>query len=230
MVYRPLLLALSCLLSFSYALDLTGKVQWNEDCPDIRALRSSKVILDNGRMKGSILHDGSFSIPDVPTGTYLLSVVSPDYSFDQLRVDVVDSVPAPEIRPYVAGTPLNPFSTILLPYPITLTPRQKHAYFAPHESFNLVAMLSNPMMLMMIVGGAMMLAMPYLMKNMDPEAMEEFKEQHAKVSGFQNAIANGDLKSGLTAIMGDEEHSKAAGAHQSSPAGTKNRGPKNRKR
>lgn len=31
---------------------------------------------------------------------------------------------------------------------------------------------------------------------MDPEAMEEFKEQHAKVSGFQSAMASGDLKSG----------------------------------
>jgi len=232
MVQIPLLLlALSCLSSSSYAFALTGKIQWNDECPDIKALRPSKVVLDDGKMKGSILQDGSFAIPDVPVGTYVLSVVSPDYSFDQLRIDVVDPVSAPEVRPYVVGTPLNPPSTALLPSPIALTPRQKHAYFVPHETFNLVAMLSNPMMLMMIFGGAMMLAMPYLMKNMDPEAMEEFKEQHAKVSGFQSAIANGDLKSGLSTIIGADEPSKAAvpPAHQPSPA-SKNRGTKNRKR
>ncbi|KAF5377532.1 hypothetical protein D9615_005248 [Tricholomella constricta] len=196
MVHIPLLIAVSCLTALSRALDLTGKIQWNNECPDIQTLRPSRVILDNGRMKGSIKFDGTFSIPDVPVGTYLLSVVSPNYSFDQLRIDVVNSESMPEVRPYVVGTPLNPPSVVLLPHPITLTPRQNHAYFVPHESFNLMAMLSNPMMLMMVVGGAMMLAMPYLMKNMDPDAMEEFKEQHAKVAGFQSAMASGDLKSG----------------------------------
>ena len=33
----------------------------------------------------------------------------------------------------------------------------------PPETFNLVAMMSNPMMLLMVLGGGMMLAMPYLM-------------------------------------------------------------------
>ncbi|KAF8078440.1 hypothetical protein FPV67DRAFT_1465276 [Lyophyllum atratum] len=217
MVYIPLLLALSCLPSLSLALDITGRVQWNSECPDIKTLRPSKVVLDNGRMKGSVQHDGGFSIPDVPVGTYVLSVISPDYAFDQLRIDVLDSISVPEVRPYVAGTPLNPPSTVLLPSPIILTPRQKHAYFVPHESFNLMAMLSNPMMLMMVVGGAMMLAMPYLMKNMDPEAMEEFKEQHAK--------------SGLSAIMGGDEPSTAAAPVTNQPSSAiKNRGNKNRKR
>ncbi|KAG5654739.1 hypothetical protein H0H81_003747 [Sphagnurus paluster] len=215
MVHLFLALIISCLSSFSYAIDVRGQIQWNNECPGVEALKPSKVILDNGKLKGSIMYDGSFSIPDVPVGTYLLSVISPAHSFDQLRIDVVDSESAPEIRLYAPGTPLNPSSTVLLSYPITLVPRQKHAYFVPHESFNLVAMLSNPMMLMMVVGGAMVFAMPYLMvsyydqyvlqivthgfllqKNMDPEAMEEFKEQHAKVSGFQSAMASGDLKSG----------------------------------
>ena len=118
--------------------------------------------------------------PDVPTGVYLLSVISPDYSFDQvgitnvyhvmcghhssqLRIDVLDSETKPEVRPYVAGTPLNPPSTILLSYPIKLVPRQKHVYFMPPESFNLMAMFSNPMMLIMVFGGIMVFAMPYIM-------------------------------------------------------------------
>ena len=52
---------------------------------------------------------------------------------------------------------------MLLPYPIVLIPREKSVYFVPPETFNLVTMMSNPMMLLMVLGGGMMLAMPYLM-------------------------------------------------------------------
>jgi hypothetical protein len=60
---------------------------------------------------------------------------------------------------------LNSYPT--LSYPIALTPRANYrasgAYFVPRESFNLLAMFSNPMMLMMLFAGVMVLAMPYLM-------------------------------------------------------------------
>ena len=79
----------------------------------------------------------------------------------QLRLDVKNSTA--EVRLYIPGTPLDPPSPVLLPYPIVLIPREKSVYFVPPETFNLVAMMSNPMMLLMVVGGGMMLAMPYLM-------------------------------------------------------------------
>ncbi|KAG5644726.1 hypothetical protein DXG03_007855 [Asterophora parasitica] len=66
---------------------------------------------------------------------------------------------------------------------------------------------------------------------MDPEAMEEFKEQHAKVAGFQDAMANGDLKSGLSAFMGDEQPSKPVAPANAQPTpAVKNRGTRNKKR
>ncbi|KAG6813081.1 hypothetical protein H0H92_014140 [Tricholoma furcatifolium] len=152
------------------------------------------------------------------------------YSFDQLRVDVPNFNSTPEVRPYVAGTPLNPPSAVLLTYPILLTPKKRHSYFMPHESFNLMAMLSNPMMLMMVAAGAMMLATPYLMKNMDPQTLEDFKEQHAKVTGFQNAVANGDLQTGLSTLTGGEQSKKGASVTSSASSSVKNRGTKNKKR
>jgi len=39
---------------------------------------------------------------------------------------------------------------------------KKYEYFTPKESFNLKGMLSNPMMLIMIFGGVLMLATPYI--------------------------------------------------------------------
>lgn len=81
----------------------------------------------------------------------------------QLRVDVKPSDPTPEIRPYVLGTPFNPASSVSLPYPINLVPHSKNAYFIPRESFNLVGMFQNPMMMIMVFTGVLMFAMPYIM-------------------------------------------------------------------
>ncbi|KAJ7783472.1 hypothetical protein DFH07DRAFT_787901 [Mycena maculata] len=217
--------ALFTLLSLAlsvFAVDVTGTVQWNEVVPDIAALGHTRVVLDGGKFKGNVIRDGSFSIPDVPAGTYILSVLSHDYIFDELRIDVLDS--AFEARPYPVGTPLNPPSSILLPQ-ISLTPRSKHVYFVPIDSFNLVAMFQNPMMLMLLVGGVMVVSMPYLMKNMDPETMKEFKEQQAKMSGMQSALASGDLKAGFSALMADEPAPPKA-----LPASPKNRNNKNKRR
>lgn len=83
----------------------------------------------------------------------------------------------------------------------------------PPDSFNMLGMLKSPMVLMMVFTGVMVLAMPYLMvcsglvapltainlppqKNMDPEALEDFKDQQAKVAKMQSAVTNGDFKSG----------------------------------
>jgi hypothetical protein len=81
----------------------------------------------------------------------------------QLRLEVDSSDSVPEVRPYVLGTPFNPVSPIFLPYPITLTPRSKHAYFVPRESFNVVGIFQNPMMMLMVFTGVLVFAMPYIM-------------------------------------------------------------------
>jgi hypothetical protein len=82
----------------------------------------------------------------------------------QLRVDVPQGPESLlEVRPYAIGTPLNPPSPIRLPYPVKLVPRQRNNYFIPHQSFSIMLMFHNPMMLIMVFGGLMMLAMPYIM-------------------------------------------------------------------
>ncbi|KAK0481900.1 hypothetical protein IW261DRAFT_1563186 [Armillaria novae-zelandiae] len=179
---------LSLLISV-HAVDLTGRLQWNDV---FSSWVQSKVVLDNGRRSGGVVQDGSFTIHDVPAGTYILSVSTHDFVFDQMSF----RMPTVEARPYPPATPLNPPVPNLLPYPLTLTPRTKHNYFVPPDSFNMLGMLKSPMVLMMVFTGAMVLAMPYLMKNMDPEALEDFKEQQAKVAKMQSAVTNGDFKSG----------------------------------
>ncbi|KAJ3971333.1 hypothetical protein EV361DRAFT_962692 [Lentinula raphanica] len=208
-----LVLFLGFLILGTSAVDVKGQISWNDICRGYSQLGHAKVVLDNMRYSGGILRDGFFIIPNVPSGTYLLSVISHDHQFDQMRVDIKDD--SVEVHPYIPGTPMNPPSTILLPYPITLSARQRFNYFAPRESFNIMGMLKSPMILMMIFGGGLVLGMPYLMKNMDPEALEDFKREQAKMSNAQAALQSGDLKSGFSALM-----AAASGQEQTNPQPT----------
>jgi len=209
---------LSC-VALAFALDIIGKVSWTDICPNAASLGQAKVALDDGTFSSSVTHDGEFIIPDVPDGTYILSLISHDYFFNQLRLDVKNFTA--EVRLYIPGTPLNPPSPVLLPYPIVLIPREKSVYFVPPETFNLFAMMSNPMMLLMVVGGGMMLVMPYLMNHLDSDAMEEFKEQ-GRIKG---ALHSGDSKTGLAPAIGtpDEHNSLVASSNKSGGGGSKPR-------
>jgi len=228
-----ILLALSSIWSSTWAADIQGKIQWNAVCTGYNDLGSSKVVLDDGRLSGGVMKDGRFIIPDVQPGIYLLSVQSRDHTFDSLRIDIAPNDPLPEVHPYVLGTPFNPVSPISLPYPITLTPRSKNAYFVPRESFNLVGMFQNPMMLIMVFTGVMMFAMPYIMKNMDPEMLEEMKDRQAKMANIQSSMQSGDVKSSISALLAGDEEPKASGARaQPASSGTSQnrKGGKNKKR
>jgi len=89
-------------------------------------------------------------------------------------------------------------------------------------------MFQIPMMLMMVACGLLVLGTPYLMKSMDPEMMEDFKGRQAKMSGIQSSLQSGDFKSGLSALMANDEKPKSTGvsvsANQSNTTPTKNKG------
>ncbi|PAV15814.1 secreted salivary [Pyrrhoderma noxium] len=208
-------------------VDLKGRVLWNEICPSYNELGHSKVVLDDGKSyTGSVLRNGSFLIPSVPEGSYILSVLSHDLIFDNLRVDISQpsspSVSTPDspdsttktcisVRPYIPGTPHNPPSTISLPYPLLISARQnvKKMYFSELQSFgkNALGMIQSPMVLMMVVMGVLVVGLPYLIKNMDPELAKEFNERQARVSGIQNAMQSGDLRGGLSALLAETDPS-----------------------
>ncbi|CDO72318.1 hypothetical protein BN946_scf184977.g15 [Trametes cinnabarina] len=267
--FALLAFASSCVSAL--ALDLKGRIQWTPQCPSLKELGQAKVVLDDGKMRGGVTRDGSFTMymrpcfepPPFPLTlptdqtyqqgpissqsyrtTTSLTKYSPslwdtidphtDHLLPQLRVDVFQSDTLPEVRPYFPGTPLSPAAPATLPYPIVLSARGRADYFVPHESFNILAMFQNPMMMMMLGAGVLVLLMPTIMvrplslvlwnvavrtfkawlrsrmtvqsaklsptqslqKNMDPEALEEFKERHAKMTNIQGSLQSGDLASG----------------------------------
>jgi len=51
----------------------------------------------------------------------------------------------------------------LLPYPIVLEARAKKIYVIPTQGFDVLEMFKNPMMMMMLMAGIMIFAMPKIM-------------------------------------------------------------------
>ena len=202
----------------AFAVDLTGRIVWNELCPGnsmlyvswwmnlnypplsgLHTLGQAKVGLDNGGLSAGITRNGTFTMWAFESSSLCiidqliycksrcsyrhlcaicssarLRVRTSEHFFlfahevisiarFKLRIDVQDEESNPVVRPYIPGTPLSPPSNVKLTYPISLSARAKYDYYVPKESFNLIGMFQNPMMMIMLFTGVMVLAMPYLM-------------------------------------------------------------------
>lgn len=61
----------------------------NED--ESNWLSETFVVTDGGKYHGYLKQNGGFSINRVPSGSYLVEIVSPNYVFDSVRVDITKS-------------------------------------------------------------------------------------------------------------------------------------------
>lgn len=173
---------------------IEGKVQVT-DTPVAEWAPSAKVIVDGGRFIGFIKQDGSFVISNVPPGSYLVEVSSPSYIFEPARVDISSKTGKMRAR---KSDLLRPTAVTALPYPLKFKVTDQAKFFAKREEWSLVSTLMNPMVqyivyeilaqwvyfqvLMMLAPVLLMLVIPRMMKNMDPQSQ--------KVSCFNTVHVN----------------------------------------
>ncbi|CAE7191899.1 unnamed protein product [Rhizoctonia solani] len=208
---------ISCVASVC-AANVEGKIEWNSVCSGIAELKpSTVVVLDGGLYSGGVRRGGEFTIADVADGAYVLSVLSPDHVFDFVRIDVDNSTVT--AHPHVLGTPFElSVASPTLPYPLTLSARSKNVYFIPREGFNLAGMFQNPMMMMMVVTGVMVMFMPKLMDNLSEETKQELQQKQQDMFGVTNQpgpglpkdLDVGSARAALTAGSGNAKSGKNA--------------------
>ena len=129
---------------------------------------ATRVTIDGGAREAMVQADGSFVFRSLPAGSYLLEVFNPAFMFEPLRVDIDGQTHV--VRAATAGIQSKSKS---VPVPMRITPLGFAQLFEVREQFNAMAMLSNPMVLMM--GFSLMMMM--MMRNMDPEMMKEMQQQ-----------------------------------------------------
>lgn len=142
--------------------------------------RQTTVTLNYGAHVGFIRGDGSFYIPDVPRGLYILEVTSINYTYDRLWIDVegVDNIRA---AVHLPGTDYEYNPIYSIPYPLELAARAKTDYFTPREGFSIVSILGNPMFLMMAFMVFGVWVLPKLQEGIPPEELEKVRKEQAQM-------------------------------------------------
>jgi hypothetical protein len=169
-IFTILSLLLSTTSSQPYT-KITGRLK----LPDPKqSLNSTRLTLNDGTFSTYTLPDGSFTFHHVPPGVHLLDVQSREHHFSQVKIQLLeDAMESPKCIEYVyPGAPKQS-----IPHPLELTAHASYQYYEPRQGFSLFAIFKNPMLLMMIVMGGMMVMMPKMMENLDPEQKEQMQRQ-----------------------------------------------------
>ena len=135
-------------------------------------------MLNGGTFSAIPRQDGSFKLHAVPAGTYLLEVLDTQSLWPTVRLEVTPS-----------GKPraMLSHSRQPLPFPLPLEPLvAKPTFFEKREGFQWSSMLANPMVIMMGVTVLIMVVMPKMMQNMDPEQLKEMQSMQGGLADMLN--------------------------------------------
>jgi len=222
-----LAISLICFTRPSLSADIVGKLTPNEHLWDPTQLEiDTRVVLNYGA-KGSayVLKDGSFKIQGVDPGDYLMTIYSRKFLFPFYYVHVPSSDPSsvqivlhnPSFEP--PTLPLH--SSLVLPNPLPFKAVASAKYTEEPKKFNLVGMLmGNPMMLLMVGGGALVFMLPKIMSTLDPDALKEMQANQADMQRNMASMQNMDFTSGLSKFLsGAEEPDTNPVAPSSSSSG-----------
>lgn len=124
-------------------------------------LTDTKVYLKGGCFIGFLRENGSFIINKVPPGSYIVEVVSSNYVYEPVRVDIntKGKFRARRIN-YMQSSQITP-----LPYPLKLKALGPARYFQIREQWRLIDLFCNPMVLMMVLPLACIMLLPHIMND-----------------------------------------------------------------
>jgi hypothetical protein len=122
-----------------------------------------------GEYKGFLKGDGTFVINRVPSGSFVLEVLNPDYVYEPVRVEINSKG---KYRARKVNY-IQPSQVIQLPYPLKLKALTTFRYFQQREQWKVTDFLFSPMVLMMILPLILLVLLPKIMN--DPEAKKEME-------------------------------------------------------
>ena len=167
---------------------IEGKVQVTGRASEGWILET-KVCLNGGEYCAFPKESGDFVIYNVPPGSYLVEVYSPNFNFEPVRVDI--SSKNGKIRARKVNL-LKAKAVVQVTYPLKFKAASRSTFFEKRESWSLIATLKNPMVtlkalllylffivsyffnqvLLLVAPVLLMLVLPRLMKSMDPDTQK----------------------------------------------------------
>lgn len=130
----------------------------------------TQIHVNGGEYIGFVKQDGSFAIHNVPSGSYVVEIVHPDYMYETVRVEI-------NSKGKYRARKVNYIQTsqvIQVPYPLRIKASAKYRYFQVREQWRMTDFLFNPMVIMMVLPLLLIMILPKMMN--DPETKEDLKQ------------------------------------------------------
>lgn len=174
-----LLLAAHCWMCAGSEFEVAGgerfKIEGRAVVPGIKPqdwIHTARVLVEGEEHVGFFKTDGTFTVNDVPSGSYVVEVVSPAYRFEPVRVDITSKG---KIRARQVNY-LKASEVIRLPYPIQIKSSGPPPYFMKRETWGWTDFLMNPMVMMMVLPLLIILLLPKVVNTNDPEMRREMEQ------------------------------------------------------
>jgi len=139
--------------------------------PGDNSLDNTRILIDEGLYVGIPQVDGTFIICGIPSGSYIVSVVSPLHVFEPVRVDI-------NAKGKIRARKVNfiqPGEVVTMKYPLNFETHGIPNYFQKREVYRLTDVILNPMFLTLLVPLALLLILPKL-ASQDPEMQRDFQQ------------------------------------------------------
>lgn len=124
----------------------------------------------------------------IPSGSYIVSVVSPLHVFEPVRVDI-------NAKGKIRARKVNfiqPGEVVTMKYPLNFETHGIPNYFQKREVYRLTDMIMNPMFLTLLVPLALLLILPKL-ASQDPETQRDLQQASNFLQPNLNAPDIGDV-------------------------------------
>ncbi|XP_053614247.1 endoplasmic reticulum membrane protein complex subunit 7 [Plodia interpunctella] len=151
-----------------YAIE--GRVYPAEDQESQNWQVDTRIHVNGGEYIGFVRDDGTFVIHNVPSGSYIVEVIHPDYMYEPIRVEI-------NSKGKFRARKVNFVQTsqvIQVPYPLRMKVSSKLRYFQAREQWRVTDFLFNPMVIMMVLPLLLIMILPKMMN--DPETKEDLKQ------------------------------------------------------
>lgn len=158
----------TAVMSESELYTIRGKINLRSDKLD---LDNTRILIDDGQHIGFLHSDGTFSIPGLSSGSYVLEVSAPRNVYEPIRIDI-------NSKGKIRARRLNlvqPSDITIMRYPLHFESKGYPNYFFKREQFRIMDILLSPMVLMMVLPLVLMFILPKLI-NQDPELQRELQQ------------------------------------------------------
>lgn len=151
---------------------------------------NTRIHVNGGEFIGFVRKDGSFMVHNVPSGSYIVEVLNPEYTFEPVRVEI-------NSKGKYRARKVNHIQTsqvIQVPYPLKMKALAKTRYFQMREQWRITDFIFNPMVLMMVLPLLLVMLLPKMMN--DPETKKEIDQ----IQSFTN-FEMGDMTDKLSNFL-----------------------------